>query len=339
VTAHPLCLVLATLVTAAPEADDGRIGGRVVNATRGDSPVAGADVYLQTRVDGEFTVVARATTSSEGLFLFEGLPTDQGLIFLPGASRDGIHYPGPRVALTPDRREAQVVVKVHESTTGPSPLVLRDFEVRLVPEPGALRVTERLVIENPEPATYVGPPAEGGSEPVTLRLGVSPEFERVTFDQEFYGRQFSVAGGALVTGLPWTPGRRELRYTYVLRNDGRSHVWTRPLDLPCQHVRLSVSTDAPDGVSCSLGAPGRSHDGTVTFETDGRPLPSGLVVKVDLGRLPVPAMTYARWGVLGLLVVAIAGSSLVAARRRRAVDRRATRKARRRDARRARVPA
>lgn len=298
-----------------PGTVEGRIGGKVVNASRHDEPAPGEEVYLQVMSGGEFVVAARARANADGRFLFEGVPADEGLLFLPGASREGIHYPGPRIALTPDRPGAELVLKVHDTTTGPNPLVIADYELTLVPEPGALRVTESLVIENPEPVTYVGPQPAEGQEPVTLALGVAADFERVTFDKEFYGRQFALRDGRLVTGLPWTPGRRELRYTYVLRNEGRSRAWTRPLDLPCRHVRLSVRSADPGAVRCSLGAPIRTGDGVVTFESDGRQLAAGQTLRVDLGGMPVPFMATARWAVLALLAAAIAVTWYVLRRR------------------------
>lgn len=337
--ASRISLVVGLLMLALTPAGAGSIGGHVVNSTRGESPVATAEVLLQVRVDGEFVVVARTTSDSEGRFLFEELPVDQGLQYLPGATLDGIHYPGPRLSLSPDRPSAQVVLKIRETIAEPSPLVIRDYDLVIRPEPGALRVTETMVIENPQPATYVGRTPHGGAEPVTLQLGIPLDFERVTFDQEFYGRGFSLINEKLVTSIPWTPGQRELRFTYVLRNDGRQRLWTRPLDLPCRHVRLTVRTDAPDGVSCNLAASSRREDGGVVIDSQGGELPAGFTIRVELSRLPVSVMAYARWVVLAALALAIVGSSLVMTRRRRAHDRREPVKLPRRRSMKARVQA
>ena len=207
-------------------------------------------------------------------------------------------------------------MKVQDAITEPNPLVIRDCDLVLHPQPGALRVTETMVIENPEPKTYVGQIPEGGVDPITLQLGIASDFERVTFTKEFYGRQFALVNGKLVTGVPWTPGHRELQYSYVLRNDEQRRVWKRPLDLPCRHVRLSVRTADRDGVSCNLGTRSSGHDGTVTYESNSRELPAGYTIEVKLSRLPVPLMVYARWVILALLMLAIAASSLVMKRRR-----------------------
>ncbi len=314
--ASQLNLFVGLLLLAQPQTGQGSIGGLVLDTTRGEAPAGSADVLLRIKVDGEFVAVAQTTADQDGRFVFEGLPLDQGLVYLPGATRDGIHYPGRRILLSVDQPRADVVLKVQDTITEPSPLVVLDWDLILDPAPGSLRVTETLVIDNPEPKTYVGQIPDGGAEPVTLHLGISADFERVTFSKEFYGRQFSIINGKLVTGIPWTPGRHELRYSYVLRNEGRYRVWTRPVDLPCRHVRLTVRTTDPDRLSCNLGASSPGHDGTVTFESNNQELPAGYTIRVELSRLPVSAMVYARWVILALLTLAIAVSGLVMTRRR-----------------------
>jgi hypothetical protein len=320
VIANPLLLAAVLLALSQSGWGEGRIGGQVVNVTQGGAPEAEAEVFLQAKIDGDFVGIARARSDSGGRFLFEGLPVDQGWVFLAGASRDGIHYPGPRISLSANRPDAQLLLKVHDSAAGPNPLVIRDYDIVLVPEPGALRVTETLLIENPLPVTYVGPAVSDATEPVTLELGISPEFERVTFHKEFYGRRFSMRDGRLVTGIPWTPGQRELKFTYVLRSDGKFRLWTRPLDLPCRSVRLTVLTDTPDKVSSNLGTASRTRDGAVTFASDSRLLAAGSTIKVELSGLPVSVMAYARWFALAVLALAIVGSCVALAYRKHAAE-------------------
>jgi hypothetical protein len=317
VVVNGLSAVIALALLAQAYPDVGTIRGLVVNASGDEVPVAEADVVLRVKLDGDFIVAARTTTDQDGRFVFEELPVDPGLIYLAGAQCDGIVYPGRRIRLSPEQPHAQDVLKVQEAIAGPNPLVIRDYTLTLEPEPGALRVTETMLIENPEPRTYVGTQPHPEAPPVTLCLGIPAEFERVTFREEFYGRQFSIINDRLATGLPWTPGRRELQFSYVIRNDGRQRLWTRPLDLPCDHASITVRTDDPDGVSCNLGGSIRVGDGTVTFEGEPRKLPAGHMLRVELSRLPVSVMAHARWVVLGALVAAIAGSCLVLMRYRR----------------------
>ena len=138
------------------------------------------------------------------------LPTDGACVYLPGANRDGIHYPGPSVRLSSLRPRAEVKLAVYDAVAFPNPLVVRRHTITLRPQPGVLQVTESMLIDNPSTACYVGQAAGEDAEPVTLQLAIPADFEQVTFASEFFGRRFSLIGGKLVTGVPWPPGQREL---------------------------------------------------------------------------------------------------------------------------------
>ena len=96
-----LCLSAANPLP--PEA--GSIGGVVVNVTQGEAPVSGAAVVLRVELDGQLVVAAETTSDENGQFLFDNLPADEEYVYLPGANRAGVHYPGPRLRL--NRRKWQ----------------------------------------------------------------------------------------------------------------------------------------------------------------------------------------------------------------------------------------
>jgi hypothetical protein len=219
--------------------------------------------------------------------------------------------------LTAQRPSASVELAVCDAVADPCPLVVRRHEIALRHEPGALTATESLLIENPTSTCYVGRASEEGGEPVTLQLAIPSEFSRVTFEQEFYGRRFSIAGGKLITGIPWPPGRREVKFTYVVPTQSGHHRWQRPLDLPCDLVRVRVENAGPEQVACNLKPGTEEETDTRTFGSDGKTLPAGHAISVELGRLPLPLMAYARWAALAILTIFVAGASLIRVRRRR----------------------
>ena len=308
-----LVLAAATAMIGQLPSDDGTIIGVVVNATD-QQPISGSEVVLRLRTDGRFLPVETTTTDAKGEFAFRGLPAVPDYQYLPGANRDGIHYPGPRVRLSPANPVARVRLEVCDSVGEPNPLVIRSHEIVIHPKPGLLSVTETILVENPGTTCYVGKAARQGAESVTLELAVPPEFERITFHEEFFGRRFSLVAKKLVTGIPFTPGRKELKFTYVIRNQDRFRVWQRPLDLPCSHVRISVHTETPDEVSCSLDDKPITQDGQVVFETSGQTLPAGHVIRVELGRLPVSFMRYAPYVAMMVLIALIGGASILVTR-------------------------
>ena len=294
----------------------GVIQGVVVHA--GDQkPVARAEVGLRVRLEGQFVLVAETTADAQGRFAFRQLPVGEDFQYLPGANRDGVHYPGPRVHLTWERPATDVRLTVCDAVRSPSPLVARRHEILICPEPGLVKVSETILVDNPSSSSYVGQAADGESRPITLRLSIPSDFQRTTFDQEFFGRHFSLAGGKLVTSIPWTPGPREVKFTYVLANAQSRFHWDRLLDLPCSDLTLTIRTARPDEVSCNLDAKPLQRGGEITFTSGGRHLPAGQVIRVDLGRLPMPLMAYGRWLALAALVGLVGSTGLVLGWRRR----------------------
>jgi len=315
-----ILLAVSSTIAGPWGAGEGLIDGIVVNATRDPAPAAGAEVVLRARVEGQFIPMAETVADRQGIFRFEHLLTGGDRLYLPGANRDDVHYPGPRVQLTAQRPRAHVKLVVFDSISHPSPLVVGRHDIIVRAESGVLHVTESMLVENPSSTCYVGRGTHEGKEPVTLSLAIPSDFVRTTFDKEFFGRQFSLLNDKLVTGIPWPPGKRELRFTYAIANDKSHFTWQRSLDLPCAHVRLTVQTNSRDEVSCNLEPARIAQEGEAIFESDGDVLPAGHVIRLQLGHLPVPMMVYGRWISLTVLVGLIAGVSIVIVRRRHHVN-------------------
>ena len=222
------------------------------------------------QVKGEFVPFRETISDKQGRFRFERLPVGDGVVYQAGATRHGIFYPGPRIRLTDLQPVARTELSVCDAVASPSPLVLKKMDVTIRPETGLLKVTESLLLENPSHTCYVGEAAHDGADPVTLELSIPPDFERTTFDQEFFGRRFAVVNNKLVTSIPWPPGQRELRYTYVLRNTQEVSQWKRPLDLPCSNVTVRVEGKSPNEVRCELLRRTTAGDKAVVFESAGQ---------------------------------------------------------------------
>ncbi len=316
-------LLAATVICAAtpgesalPAEGPGVLVGVVVNGSAGDTPVAGAEVVLRLHRAGQFIPWTKTLADDQGRFRFERLPAAEGCLYLPGANRHGVHYPGPRVQLTAAQPRAAVRLTVYDAVESPNPLVLLRHEVTVQAEPQALRVTEFLRIENPTPRCYVGQPAGEDQPPVTLKLAIPMEFERATFDKEFFGRRFSVGSGGLVTGVPWPPGLHELRFTYTLPRTQRRSVWQRPVDLPCREFRVAVEAGPSDDVTCNL-APATAPPPAVAAFSSSTPLEPGQLVEVVVQTRAVSPRVAARWAAVALLATAVAAGATTAWRARR----------------------
>lgn len=308
------------LLVGSLSAADGVIEGVVVNATKGHEISAGTDVVLRVRLDGKFVVLASTTTQPDGSFRFAALPLDDESLFLPGANLDDVHFPGPRIALSANRPQANVTLEVFETVSNANPLIIESHDIVVHAEPGSLKVRESMRINNPSLRCYVGHPRHQGGGPVTLQLGIPMDFERITFDKEAFGRQFKLINDKLVTGIPWPPGKRELSFSYVIANETGNRTWQRRVDLPCSQVFMKVRTDTPEHVACNLPATAAKQDGEACFESNAEPLTRGHVLRLDLDHLPMSMMVYARRIASLLLITLVAGVSVVSVHRRAKVS-------------------
>ena len=298
--------LLITLVALGINADPRqgstqRIEGVVVNGTRGGVPVPGAEVILRT--PDNLSPMAKTTTDRQGRFLFTDVPVPSGLVCLPGANHQGVHYPGSRLRPVPGGSIPRVEITVFDALTTASPLVAEKHEIDVQVKTGVLEITEDISVSNPTLTTYVGSsPAEDWSR--TLALSIPQAFERVTFSQEFYGRRFRLVNGRLETDLPWTPGRRELRFTYYVPVKEQHGTMERVLDIPCSSVRVRVQGEAADQVACNLKRVVDPDKDIALFESSER-LAAGYQISLHLGGLPVPWFQYGRWAALVLVATLI----------------------------------
>ena len=185
---------LATLLFALAASDPaghvtGTIEGVVVNASQGNAPVPQAEVILQVRLEGAFAPVEKTQADALGRFHFDNLPVGPEALYLPGATRGGVFYPGRRIELSSTHPTAHLTVAVHDAVGQPNPLVIRQHEVVLRAEPGVLQVVEAMLIDNPGNTTYIGHGAPDAKMVSTFRLGIPSDFTRLTFEKEFFGRQ------------------------------------------------------------------------------------------------------------------------------------------------------
>ena len=165
-------------------------------------------------------------------------------MYLPGADLGGIHYPGNRIRLDPNHRVAESRIVAFDAVESPSPLTVKKHEIDVNIRQNVMEIGETLVVMNPSRNTYVGRRGDDDSRS-TLQLSVPRNFDRVTFNNEFYGRRFGIKDHRPVTDIPWSPGCRELKFTYRIPLENSAGVFRRELDLPCDDFRIRVRAQMP----------------------------------------------------------------------------------------------
>ena len=286
-----------------------------LHGTAGRVPLPNCQIVLRASQDRTFVPIAETTTDSDGQFSFTGLSADGTVIYLPGANRQDVHYPGTRIRLEPRRPTAQVQLIAFDAVESPSPLVTRRHEIEVRPGTEFLDIAETLVVENPTLTAYIGQ-SEGERAPVTLRLSLPEMLEKVTFEREFHGRNFQLLDNSLTTDIPWRPGKQELKFMYRLPADQKHKLFVRLLDRPTDHLVVRVVATDTDKITCNLPPANDRRNGEVTFERNekGESLPAGYAVELQLGSLPIGFAVYARWTAVVLLFGMMLGTVIVARR-------------------------
>ena len=303
-------LSLTTAITASEPLPEpaGTIQGVVVDGTHGNQPLEGVEVVLRAGADGELVAVAETKTDRYGKFVFEQVPLEPTLDYLPGANRDGVHYPGQRVRLEPSDRIAQVTLVTFAAVSTPCPLVAKRHDIDVTVDEQVLKITESLLISNPSRATYVGQ-SMGNGPPVTFWLSIPKNFDRVTFDKEFFGRRFFVVDHRPVTEMPWLPGEQELRFTYRVPLVESAGQFRRTMDVPSSDVRVRVHGADKRLVSCNLPRLDAA-EGQLMFAVAGGQLARDFTIELQIASLPFPWMQTARWG--SVVVLALLAGATVA---------------------------
>lgn len=292
--------------TAAPNV---HLEGFVENGTLGGARLEGTDVILRAGQKDAFVAVAKTVTDQDGRFHFYNLRAEPGMVYLPGANRHGVHYPGPRLQLHAGAPSAPVRLTVFDAVDEPSPLLAERHAIDVRLRAGVLEVTETLHVSNPTLKTYVG---QAQKKPLTtLSLAIPPGFERVTFATEFFGRRFSVLDNRLVTDLPWLPGRYELKFTYHLPAAESPLTVERGLDLPTSAVLVRADAGEIGQVTCNLPRATATREWPVAFESSGATLVAGHLIKLVFGELAAQWTVHGRWmavAILGGLIIATVAS-------------------------------
>ncbi len=125
-----LALLLISAIDDGPPVPQGRIEGVVVDGTGGNETLANAEVVLRTGPGNALVPVAKTKTDIYGKFAFEGLSLDPSITYLPGADRDGVHYPGKRTQLDLKNRFAHVTIVAFDCRQNSFPASRREARHR-----------------------------------------------------------------------------------------------------------------------------------------------------------------------------------------------------------------
>lgn len=269
-----LCLTVGLLVAlglaagpAAGAASGATAAGVVRNATTGQ-PLPDAEVSLVFIGAQGPEAAGRARSDARGRFAFEGLTDGRYLI---QAAHQGVTY-ATHVVVS-GGAPVELVVQVYDAS-GRVPLRIALLGMAVDVQPGYVRVSEVVHLQNATSQTFLGP--------VTLPLPRAARF--VTFHQGLHAPR--VEGAAILDRLIVRPGAHQVAYGYSVAGAGEVRL-DRRLILPVE--RLELFTTAPAEVRSPRlqPSPTVTSEGKTYTRATARAVPVGDLAMAVVG-VPAP---------------------------------------------------
>lgn len=214
-------LALAVLAPSnAAAAARGRIEGRVINANTGE-PQPGVKVTLTgANEDGSDGVRTVVRADERGRYSFAGLETGAERLYTVDARYDGGLFAGSALSLPADTVQVPVIdttLRVWETTTDPTAILIQRDAIFAVPGEGGLGIIESVTIANTSQLAYIGRGGPNARGSVGFSLPSNAANEAVTIIDSTYDIPDIVRtdfGFAATIAVP--PGETKVTFTYPL---------------------------------------------------------------------------------------------------------------------------
>lgn len=228
-----LALAALLLVPAAPlqGATRGTIEGRVIDQTSGE-PARRARVTLVSGTpEGTDRKRVTVVTGADGRFRFTGLETGENRIYALDVTYRGGTYAGEALSLPDDTAEPPVIettVRVFDTTTDPSAVLVRRDNLFVVEAEGGVGVIESLLVINTSERAYIGRRGSDGPLTLGLALPAAARPQGVAVIDSSLNVPALVAtdfGVGVTVAIP--PGETRLTYSYKVPGSAGLHELSR----------------------------------------------------------------------------------------------------------------
>jgi hypothetical protein len=243
---HPICLVLSLVLLSvfspfagAQTVSRGGISGQILFPAPLSLAQGTQEVILHTFGPEEQIAPRSQSVGADGRFQFSGLVVDPNYTYLIATQYQGVTYHSERLTLSPDNPVLnQVTIRVYDTTSDDSTLVIQRDHILLEVLPAHLRVMEVLVIANTGEKTLI-PKAEGGT--YTAYFPLPAGFQDFQVSQEMLpgSLQADQSGIALLRPVP--PGMEQLVFSYILPYQNAAYTFTKSLPYPTEHIILLLA--------------------------------------------------------------------------------------------------
>jgi 5-hydroxyisourate hydrolase-like protein (transthyretin family) len=275
-----LCLLAAPAVALAQ--DQGIIEGQVMNGTA-DAPedsVAGLEVALYQWVGESAELVTTTISDDDGRFRFEGLATDEDIVYRFELEYQGIVY-GAESSFPSGDTALHVVATIHEITSSDESLVVDRHHMILDFDSDVVVFRELYIFNN------VGDRIYAGADGITLRLSLPEGAADITFEDAETGADYVLTqdGLAFVGLVP--PGEKQVLYSYSVPYDGSQLTLRREILYPTSNLDLLAANVGVQVEASQLTYEGLTAAGDDTYmHFAAENVPSGTAIELQLSGAP-----------------------------------------------------
>jgi 5-hydroxyisourate hydrolase-like protein (transthyretin family) len=296
-----LCLLVVPTVTIAQ--GEGIIEGQVMNGTADAPPesVVGLEVALYQVIDESSELLTTAISDSEGRFRFEGLPTDEDIVYVFELEYQGIVY-GAESSFPAGDTILHVVATIYETTSNDDSIAVDRHHLIVDFASDMVILRELYIFDNISDRIYVG------EEGATLRFSLPDGATDLTFgDAEIAADMIKTDEGfASIRRVP--PGQTQILYSYSVPYDGTELTLRRTILYPTASLDLLVANVGVQAETAQLAYDGLTATGDDSYlHFGGTDLPADTTMELRLSGAPQ-----------GAAVPALPGSSLIVALRQAA---------------------
>jgi hypothetical protein len=291
--------------------ENGTIEGSLTNGTAGASPPVDAEVVIHILTNRVKTGERRVRTDTAGQFRADGLTTGAETIYFPIVQYAGAAYFPERPVVLDGSAPVRTEITVFEGTPNSDAISFDRLNMMVVNvTPTALTIMEMGAVTNGADRTFAADPQATGSAR-TLRFVLPPGAIDVAPQAGLPADTLETTPDGFATTDPVRPGRREIAFSYDLPYTSSSLDLARSFVFPVGTFTLYIPNDLGAVVPDAIVLPGLAELGGRQFRQYAVQLVNpGSTVRLRLTGLPAPL--FARPRDLGLAVVGVAGTALLA---------------------------
>jgi hypothetical protein len=267
-------------------ATTGRLAIQAKQGTPGGPAIAEAEVEVDLYHNKTVIKTIKTSLDEYGVVVIDDIPISQGVIPVVKVAHADVTYQEVGTMMDPTQPQQKIEVMVYEVTSTPPQWRIGIRQVMITHAPEGIKVTEVVVVDNPEKETWLGVPQDEG-EPVTTAFSLPRGVEQVTLGTGFHDWCCTTLSDGLLTNhLPLMPHITEMNLSYVVpARDGSVDL---SVSAPASIEQMIVIVPDDIGVDefngLELGGSSKIADTPIRYYT-AKNLTAGQTVSVSLSNL------------------------------------------------------